>query len=212
MGSQHSMKATDSSLKKSPTKGENLFRTKLRKKRKTFPKERDLSPLFALEGSILSFAPFDHEIDIWPLNHHLASEKRLLLPKVVGNELHIYWVENLEELLHSDWGIQEPDPQKCQRAAFEEISLVLVPGLAFDENFHRIGYGKGYYDRLLPKLLKAKKIGVGYQEQLHPTPFHPKSSDYPLDELILLCMSGKSAPNAVSMDLFYTHSSSRLGN
>jgi 5-formyltetrahydrofolate cyclo-ligase len=60
-------------------------------------------------------------------------------------------------MVETGWGINEPKPDET--AADSEIDLVVTPGLAFDKSLHRVGYGKGYYDRFLgncrPDCVKA---------------------------------------------------------
>ena len=136
------------------------------------------------EGPILSFASFGDEIDLWPLNRKLAEKNQLVLPRVEQGHLTLYEVEDLNQLILSSWGILEPPKDKP--IAPEKISLALIPGLGFDRRKHRIGYGKGYYDRLLPKLIHAKKIGLGYQEQLLEALIPTDPEDHSLDELSLL--------------------------
>lgn len=119
-----------------------------------------------LEGKkVLSFASFGSEIDTSSLNRWLAEKNSLFLPRVEKTEIEIYNVADPKlDLLLSPFGILEPCPKRCQATAFESIDIVLVPALAFDPLFHRLGYGKGHYDRLLEKL-SCPSIGVGFQEQ-----------------------------------------------
>ena len=64
--------------------------------------------------------------------------------------LRLYAVASLtEDLLPGVWGIREPDPARCREASIEEIDFILVPGVAFDASGGRLGYGGGFYDRLL---------------------------------------------------------------
>ena len=49
---------------------------------------------------------------------------------------------------------------------YDEIQLAIIPGMAFDRAWHRLGRGKGYYDRLLPKLKKAHLLGICFPFQL----------------------------------------------
>lgn len=117
-------------------------------------------------GNILSFASFGSEIDLWLLNDFLAEQGRLLLPKVSPPTLTVHLVHSTDELFSSHFGILEPKEEK----EVDEIDLVLVPGLVFDRRGYRIGYGKGYYDRLLEKVRKenqhARILGVAFKEQL----------------------------------------------
>ncbi len=85
----------------------------------------------------------------------IDRDKVLVLPKVnrVERRLDLFRVDNLDENLKPGiWGILEPDPERCEKISLEEIDFVLVPGVAFDADCHRLGYGGGYYDRLLEEL------------------------------------------------------------
>ncbi len=114
---------------------------------------------------VLSFASMPVEISTKLLNRKLCNEKRLALPKIVGATLSIYKVRNLEDLKKSSFGVFEPTNEH-EEVDFDKLGAILVPGLAFDSVFHRLGYGKGHYDRLLSKNLKAVTIGIGFEEQL----------------------------------------------
>lgn len=134
---------------------------------------------------ILSFSSLPEEIDLHRLNEHLAKRKQLILPKVADGELLLFYVENLsEELTLSKWKILEPIPAKCKQASPHDIEIALIPGLGFDPDKHRIGYGKGYYDKLLLNLENALKIGIGFKEQLLKERIPIEPHDQPLDELI----------------------------
>jgi 5-formyltetrahydrofolate cyclo-ligase len=114
-------------------------------------------------GIIASFVSFREEINTAPLNQLLAQKNSLVLPRVQKDHLVFYLVTNLEtELAPSKLGILEPIPSLCKMAT--RIDVILVPALAFDTKHHRLGYGKGYYDRLLEKS-SAYSIGVGFKEQ-----------------------------------------------
>lgn len=139
----------------------------------------------SFSGTIVSFASLIHEVDLWPLNEKLAEEKRLVLPRICGDELELYFVDSLKEQLEiSPWKILEPIPSKCRKVSLDEIQTILVPGLAFDENHMRLGFGKGFYDRLLEKC-QAKKYGVGFKEQLSISPLPCEVHDQMLDEIYL---------------------------
>lgn len=107
-------------------------------------------------SKILSFASFGAEIDLTLLNHLYAAEGRLVLPEL------------------------DPDEQNL-----DSIDLVLVPGLAFDEKGYRLGYGKGYYDRLLSRIPQVHTIGVGFAEQKSLVLLPIDSWDVPVKQLLL---------------------------
>jgi 5-formyltetrahydrofolate cyclo-ligase len=68
------------------------------------------------------------------------------------------------EILSGQFGIREPAPT-CVEIPLADLDLVLVPGVAFDASGHRLGRGKGYYDRLLEHFA-GKKIGIAFDEQM----------------------------------------------
>jgi 5-formyltetrahydrofolate cyclo-ligase len=140
------------------------------------------------EKYVLSFAPFNDEINISPFNEFLAHENRLVLPKLENQDLLIFLVASLENDLkaHPKYKMLEPIKEKCIPFATNQINVVIVPGLAFDKNNHRLGYGMGCYDRFLKKLSKnTQTLGIGYREQLSMTPLPVDEHDQPLDNIFL---------------------------
>lgn len=135
---------------------------------------------------VLSYASFGSELNVWELNLKLAADNKLALPRIIGNKLRLFTVSDLSKLERNRFGILEPNPALCPEVKPELISLALVPGLGFDpENQHRIGYGKGFYDRLLSTMRKeASKEGIGFLEQ-QMTNLPISSSDISLQHLWL---------------------------
>lgn len=117
---------------------------------------------------VLSFASFRDELNTWPINKMLAKQGRLLLPRISGLELQIFKVDNIEmQLEKNNQGLLQPARSFIEEIDPSLITLVLVPGLGFDRHNHRIGYGKGHYDRFLKKLSShAITLGIGFTEQL----------------------------------------------
>jgi len=68
-------------------------------------------------------------------------------------------------LKENRFGIPEPETDN-EQASPDMLDLIIVPGVAFDDAFHRAGYGSGYYDRYLKKAARAAKIGICYDFQL----------------------------------------------
>jgi 5-formyltetrahydrofolate cyclo-ligase len=86
---------------------------------------------------------------------------RLVVPRVSGNELINYFYDQNTPIEINAWGI--PEPVSGRIASADEIDAVLVPLLAYDEEGHRVGYGKGYYDRFLKHCRKdCLKIGISF--------------------------------------------------
>jgi 5-formyltetrahydrofolate cyclo-ligase len=101
----------------------------------------------------LAYASFGSEVDTRPLLRHVLDGGRLLvLPRIQRAErrLALHQVRDLDtDLQPGPWGILEPSPDRCRPVTAREIDFVLVPGVVFDPDGGRIGYGAGYYDRLL---------------------------------------------------------------
>ncbi len=126
-------------------------------------------PEYKTAKTILLYYPFRSEPDIRIIiDKALCDGKKVVLPKVEGNILKLYYVNDIAAQLKSGaFGIMEPDKDKCKEAALDEIELALVPGVCFDRYLNRLGYGGGFYDRLLPFLpASAKKISVCFQKQM----------------------------------------------
>lgn len=96
----------------------------------------------------------------------LADGKRVALPRVDANDALVFhdWSEGTT-LVESALGIPEP-PDDAPVLVPDQIDLVLVPALAADARGHRIGSGRGYYDRVLPLLRRAHKVAFVYDFQL----------------------------------------------
>jgi 5-formyltetrahydrofolate cyclo-ligase len=111
--------------------------------------------------SVMAFVGFKGEPDTDPLFARLAVEgKRLLLPRVESTGIVV--VDGDSPLVASKFGVHEPTGPPIDVG---EIDLVIVPGLAFTPAGDRLGYGQGYYDRLLPRV-SAPTVGVCFEDQL----------------------------------------------
>ena len=110
-------------------------------------------PAFSRARVVLGYASFGSELDTHPfLRAVLARGRDLVLPRIdrVARRLALHRVQDLEnDLRAGTWGILEPDAARCLPATPAEIDFILVPGLVFDPDGGRVGYGAGYYDRLL---------------------------------------------------------------
>ena len=64
-------------------------------------------------------------------------------------------------------GVLEPDADRCKIVPMDKVDIAIIPGLAFDEKGGRIGTGKGYYDRLIPRLaITTRKVALTFEEQI----------------------------------------------
>lgn len=115
-------------------------------------------------GLVLAYVGFGSELRTETLLRRVLDDgKVLVLPRVNREEhdLDLYEVGDLEQNLEAGtWGIREPKPELCPRAEPAAIDFALVPGLAFDRSGARLGYGGGYYDRLLNGLFGPRPFLV----------------------------------------------------
>lgn len=135
---------------------------------------------------VLSFASFGSEINLWPFNQELASQGRLVLPRVeVDTTLQLFQVSDFNQLELHRLGMLEPKISECPLIDDSLIPIALIPGLGFDrETKYRLGYGQGYYDRLLKEMISVETWGIGFLEQGVkdlPYTYH----DIPLKEIYL---------------------------
>ena len=136
-------------------------------------------PCFQKAQSVLMYYSLPDELPTHNFVQKWAAEKKVYLPRVVGDGLEIAIYGEL--VTDGKYGIEEPTA--ASSVSPDEIDLVIVPAVALDAKGNRLGKGKGYYDRLLPQCPQAYKIGVALEcqllEELPVDPF-----DVPLDAVL----------------------------
>ena len=119
-----------------------------------------------IKGNILGgYYPYNMEADITKLLEKFEKKKYTIsLPKIKKNsEMNFFQWSSKDPLLVNRYGIPEPISNKLKHP-----DILLIPLLAFDNDFNRIGYGGGFYDRYIHKIQKFKKItkiGIAYSFQ-----------------------------------------------
>ena len=131
-------------------------------KSKSIISEVESLPLFVKARTILVYHSLPDEVNTHDFLIRHSTSKTLLLPTVNGDHLDLHIYDNSTRMKLGSYGIQEPIGSVF--TSYSTIDLCIVPGMAFDETLHRLGRGKGYYDRLLP-LLSCKKIGLCFDFQ-----------------------------------------------
>ena len=125
-------------------------------------------PIYKESACIFSYASFRNEVDTLEFHKKVLDDDKILaLPKVLSKEqMEFFKITDLNQLVKSSMGIFEPD-ERCEIITPSDIpSLMILPGLAYDSNFNRLGYGGGYYDRYLMKYPEnIIRCGVGFQCQ-----------------------------------------------
>jgi 5-formyltetrahydrofolate cyclo-ligase len=122
---------------------------------------------------VLGYMAFDHEVLTDGLMQQaMASGKQIVLPMVqVDREgMTLYAIEDLEHDVVSGYrGILEPRPRHTRAVVPEALELVLLPGVAFDLRGGRLGFGAGFYDRLLSRLPRGiPTVGLAFDFQVIP--------------------------------------------
>lgn len=108
-------------------------------------------------ATVLAYASFGSEFDTsFLLERMLTDKKNLVMPRVDkdAQQLKLHRVQHLDALIAGQWGIREPQID-AEIMMPNEIDLIIVPGVAFDSAGFRIGYGKGFYDKLLSSVNPA---------------------------------------------------------
>ena len=132
--------------------------------------------------TLLLYSPLTDETDVSPIiNDAYENGKTVLLPKVVDDDLELHIYKGVDTWERGAFGILEPKGEVF--LDYDQVEVAIVPGMAFDMAGHRLGRGKGYYDRLLPRLTQAHKIGVCFPFQyLDEIPC--EAHDVVMDEVI----------------------------
>jgi 5-formyltetrahydrofolate cyclo-ligase len=115
------------------------------------------SPLFTQAKTIFAYFSFRQEPDLSPL---FTTPKNWGFPRCVGKELSWHIWKPGDALHTGAYGILEPQPD-APKIEPSEVDLILVPAVACDLRGYRLGYGGGYYDRMLSKVEWESKITIG---------------------------------------------------
>lgn len=128
--------------------------------------------LYSDSENILCFVSYGSEINTFPfMEEVIASGKKLFVPRIIGDEMLFIRISSLHALVPGYKGILEPcDTTEvyCYDNETAEKSFLIIPGVAFDIDKHRMGYGKGFYDRYLSdkEQLINRSVAVGFQCQM----------------------------------------------
>ena len=120
-------------------------------------------PAFRAANTILLYHSLGDEVDTHTFIKKWSSEKRILLPVVVGDDLELRIYTGPDDMTTGSYGIEEPTGEVF--TDYAAIDFIVVPGVAFDRKGNRLGRGKGYYDRYLPRCTRAVKLGVAFEAQ-----------------------------------------------
>lgn len=154
------------------------LRTRMQSIRKLLPDESTVErsskactavqalPEFASARIVAGYIAMRKELDVSDaLTAAAKSGKRVVLPRITDEGLVFHVHVPGEPLVENDWGVLEPDAN-AEQVPIARIDLMLVPALALDLRGYRLGYGKSFYDRVLPQLAHGRSVGIVYDFQL----------------------------------------------
>lgn len=189
----------------------NLRNILLKKREGIKPEEKKVKEaairkrLFALVDfkaaeNILFYASFRSEVDTMAsLKRTFKQRKKVALPLVdeKRRKLFLYRIKDVSELVSGYMGIPEPGITRGRKVNLKDIDVVIVPGAGFDVRGNRLGYGFGYYDKLLSKSKRhIITIALAFEEQIVPEAPNEKH-DIKIDRIvtdkrIINCVSNRS--------------------
>ena len=133
-------------------------------------------------AAIYGYLPYNQEVRTVPiLEQALRDGKKVAAPKVYGDDMKFIYLDDLSRVAKGYAGI--PEPIDDGPVADDEGALVLMPGLAFDPQGHRIGYGGGFYDRFLEREPHHPTVALCYDFQMFQK-LETEEFDIPVDLVI----------------------------
>ena len=140
------------------------------------------SPAYQNAKTIYGYLPYNQEVrTVAMLERALADGKRVAVPKCYGDEMKFIYMTDLSLVEKGYAGIPEPIADGPE--ADDETALVLMPGMAFDPQGHRIGYGGGFYDKFLAREPNHPTLALCYDFQMLPR-LETEAFDIPVDTVI----------------------------
>lgn len=140
------------------------------------------TPAYQAASTIYGYLPYNQEVRTIPMLQRALDEgKRVAVPKVYGEEMQFIYLEDLTQVSKGYAGI--PEPIADAPVAEDQRALVLMPGLAFDPQGHRIGYGGGFYDRFLAQEPHHPTLALCYEFQMQAH-LDTEEFDIPVDTVL----------------------------
>lgn len=119
------------------------------------------NPYFKKAKTVMIYNSLHDEVDTSQLIKKLFSEKQIILPSVVGDDILPLSILPHTQLQRGAFNIMEPISEPFEG----EIDLIIIPGMAFDKSGHRLGRGRGFYDRFLTQNPNIYTIGLCFDFQ-----------------------------------------------
>lgn len=140
------------------------------------------SEAYKKANTIYGYLPYNQEVRTVPmLEQAMKDGKRVAVPKCYGDEMKFIFMDDLSKVEKGYAGI--PEPIADEPVADDKTALVLMPGLAFDPQGHRIGYGGGFYDKFLAAEPAHPTLALCYAFQMLPE-LETEAHDIPVDYVL----------------------------
>lgn len=115
---------------------------------------------------VLIYKSVNNEVDTdMIIEDAISKGKKVALPKVIDKDIIFYQITSNDDLIFGYMGIPEPEDNPYKMID-DPDALLIMPGLAFDYNFNRVGYGGGFYDRYIASHPDNKKIAIAFDKQI----------------------------------------------
>ncbi len=137
---------------------------------------------FQSARTVLFYASFRSEVETHDMvRRALADRKKVVLPRVKGKELELFQIKDFDrDVKPGKWDI--PEPYGGKQTEPEQVQFIVVPGAAFDQRGNRLGYGAGFYDKLL-KAYQGATAALAFEFQIVPNvPADPH--DVPVQKIV----------------------------
>ncbi len=140
------------------------------------------SEAYQTAKTIYGYLPYNQEVRTVPmLERALSDGKRVAVPKCYGEEMRFIYMDDLSKVEKGYANI--PEPIADGPVADDPTALVLMPGLAFDPQGNRMGYGGGFYDKFLAAEPGHPTVALCYEFQMLPH-LETEEHDIPVDYVI----------------------------
>lgn len=126
-------------------------------------------PTYEQSSCIMCYSAFADEVQTEKiLCHALAKGKRVCVPFILdkNSKMEAAHIRNMEDLVIGTYGILSVAADKMERIEPMKINFIVVPGVAFDRQGHRLGMGGGFYDRFLIQAKNGFRLGIAFDRQL----------------------------------------------
>ena len=140
------------------------------------------SDAYKQANTIYGYLPYNQEVRTVPmLQQALLDGKKVAVPKCYGDEMRFIYLDDLSKVEKGYCGI--PEPIADEPIADDQTALVLMPGLAFDPEGHRMGYGGGFYDKFLEREPNHPTLALCYDFQMLDH-LETEAHDIPVDTVL----------------------------